>query len=241
MQDPMMGVYIGVGVLAVFVIIMIIVIPKQIRKAKSRAQNAGQQMANEIERRTGLKPVGNGFEGDYKGYHIRIEKGLGTNESAIWDAKMDFFSGSSEVRDLHGRDTYYPIVRVWLTKEGANFPDVTLFQKSNYFLDTDEFWNNRINGRIPDEMKNDVDASILIKKASFYGDVDGAQKMVSSAALKNLLSTWIYPDIRAEGSQVKLELNNKNIQAKWSYKKTSANDWLIQAADICVATADALQ
>lgn len=236
----MLGVYVGIGVLALFVIIMIIVIPKQIRKAKNRVKSATEDYTREIELKTGLKFNGSAFEGIYKGYKVKLAKSMGSNQQAIYEATSDMISGSSFNRNLHGRNTVYPVVKVWLEKPGANFPLVYLFENSNYFLNTDEFWNNRINGRIPEDAKVDVDAKPLSKKAKFYGDADAAQKMVASPQLQSLMSTWVYPDIRANGDKVTLELNNSNILSKLGYKKTAETGYLVQAVDICVATADAL-
>jgi hypothetical protein len=247
-DQAMMGMYIGVGVLILFVIIMIIVIPKQIRKAKARGQQAAVDQGKEMKAKTGLDFSGNGFQGEYKGYQVNLVKSLGNNSAAINDAKRDMVSdfifgddGDNEWEDLHDRSTVFPIIKVWLTAPGQNFPDVTFFQTSNFFLSTDEYRNNRINGRIPDEQKLDLDADDLHKRADFYGDAQGAQKMLKSAELRRLMSSWVYPDIRAEGQQVILELNHSNIINKWGYKKTSGTEYLVQALDICVATADALK
>ena len=247
-DQAMLGMIIGIGVLVVFVIIMIIVIPKQIRKAKARGKQYAADLGKEMEVKTGLKPVNNGFEGNYKGYHLRIEKGMGSNKAAQTDASAEllgnFFGTTNSTLQqdsLHGRSTVYPTLKVFLTAAGQNFPDVTLFQSSNFFLNSDEYRNNRINGRIPDEKKLDIDADPLHKKANFYGDEQGAQKMLSSVELKQAINDWVYPDIRAEGEQIVLELNHSNIINKLGYKKTSGTDWMVQAADICVATANALK
>ena len=237
----MMGVYIGVGVFILFVIIMIIVIPRQIRKARKKGQEYGQDMARTLESRLGLKwSGGQDFSGTYQGYHIVLTKTLGSNTEKIKDAVTDTIFGSRNPTNLHGQHTVYPALRVKLSKSGANYPDVTLFQTSNFFMNNDEYWNNRWNGRIPDESKLSVDADPLNKKAALYGDATGAQKWLDSAELRQLMSTWIYPDLRAERDEVKLELNHSNIITKWGHKKTSGTDWMIQGVEICVAAAKAL-
>jgi hypothetical protein len=241
-EQAMMGVYIGIGVFAVFVIIMIIVIPRQIRKGRQKGREYGENMAREIESRLGLKwNGGSDFVGKYKGYDVTLTKFLGSNTEKIREGVSDAVFGSRNPTSLHGQNTVYPALRVKLTKADANFPDVTLFQTSNFFMNNNEFWNNRWNGRIPDDAKLDLDADPLHKKANLYGDRASAEKWLNSAELRQLMSGWIYPDLRAERDEVRLELNHSNINQKWGHKKTSGTEWMIQGVEICVAAAKALQ
>ena len=247
-DQAMLGMIVGIAVLAIIILIVVIFVPRQIRKAKARAADYAKDLGAEIKSATGLVMNGNSFEGEYKGYQIKLVKGMGSNKAAIRDAENDMVNdwlwgddGDDEWADLHDRSTVYPTLKVWLTDASANFPDVTFFQTSNFFLNTDEYRNNRINGRIPDEEKLDIDADDLHKRGNFYGDQTGAMKMLNDAELKSLMRSWVYPDVRAEGTQVILELNHSNIINKWGYKKTSGSEWMIQAVDICVATANALK
>jgi len=239
--NPMMGAYIGIGVGVLFALIMIIVIPRQIRKAKAHGKQAGDKMISDMESRTGLKWDGAAFSGNYKGYTIRMVKGLGKNAAKTFDGVVDILTDAKYKENMSTNTMIYPTLKVWLEKPGANFPDVTLFETGNFFLKNDEFWNNRVNGRIPEDSKLDIDADPLHKKGTFYGSADGARKMLDSSELKQLMSTWIYPDLRADKSQITLELNNPSIIPKWGHPKTTAIDWMIQGADICVATARALE
>ena len=243
-----LGLIVGICVLVVIILVVAIVIPRQIRKGKERARQHVHDQTVGMKEKTGLDFSGDGFEGQYKGYHVKLVKSMGKNQAAFTDATNDTISdwlfgddGDDEWADLHDRSTYFPTIKVWLTDTNANFPDVTFFQTSNFFLNTDEYRNNRTNGRIPDEQKLDIDADALHKRGKFYGDQTGAMKMLNDPELQRLMKTWVYPDIRAEGTQVILELNHSNIINKWGYKKTSGNEWMIQAIDICVATANALK
>lgn len=240
-QVPMLGVYIGIGVGVLFVLIMIIVIPRQIRKAKQHGKAAGEKMMQDVETRTGLKWDGAAFVGNYKGYNIKMVKALGTNKAKAFDGVSDILMGSKYQENMSTNTMVYPTLKVMLEKPGANFPDVTLFETGNFFLKNDEFWNNRVNDRIPEDAKLNIDADPLHKKGTFYGSPEGAQKMLNSAELKQLMSTWIYPDLRADKTIVTLELNNPSIIPKWGHTKTSGVDWMIQGVDICVAAAKALE
>ena len=239
--NPMMGAYIGIGVGILFVLIMIIVIPRQIRKAKQMGKQAGENMMRDIENRTGLKWDGAAFVGNYKGYNIRMVKSLGNNKAKAFDGVVDILTDARYKENMSTNTMVYPTLKVWLDRPGANYPDITLFETGNFFLKNDEFWNNRINGRIPDDAKLDIDADPLHKKGTFYGSAEGAQKLLNSAELRQLMSSWIYPDLRADKSQVTLELNNPSIIPKWGHNKTSGVDWMIQGCDIVVAAAKALE
>lgn len=238
--NPMLGAYIGIGVGVLFVLIMIIVIPRQIRKAKHAGQNAADKMIKDFEMKTGLKWNGQVFAGNYKGYQARVEKNIAYNKAKIFDGVTDIVFDSKYKENISGNTTVYPTLKITLEKAGANFPDITLFQTGNFFLNNDEFWNNRVNGRIPEDSKLDIDADPLHKKATFYGSAEGARKMLDSSELKNLMSGWIYPDVRANSNKVTLELNNPSIIPVWGHNKTSGVDWLVQGLDICVATGNAL-
>ena len=241
-EQAMMGVYIGIGVFAVFVIIMIIVIPKQIRKARKKGQDHSQKVAQEMQSRLGLKwNGGQDFTGSYQGYNVILTVFMGSNTEAIKDAVTGTVFGSRNSGNLHGKHTVYPALRVKISKPGVNYADVTLFQTSNFFMNNDEYWNNRWNGRIPDDAKLDLNADPLNKKGDLYGDPTNAQKWLNSTELCGLMSTWIYPDLRAEQDEVKLELNHSNITVKRGYKKTSGIEWMIQGVEICVAAAKALE
>lgn len=239
--NPMLGAYIGIGVGVLFVLIMIIVIPRQIRKAKQRGKETGEKMMQDVEMRTGLKWNGSAFVGNYKGYNLKMVKALGTNKAQAFDGVVDILTDAKYKQNMSNNTMVYPTLKVMLEKPGANFPDVTLFETGNFFLKNDEFWNNRVNGRIPEDAKLSIDADPLHKKGTFYGSAEGAQKMLNSAELKQLMSTWIYPDLRADKTIVTLELNNPSIIPKWGHTKTSGIDWMIQGCDICVAAAKALE
>ena len=239
--NPMLGVYIGIGIGVLFVLIMIIVIPRQIRKAKQHGKVAGEKMMQDVETRTGLKWDGAAFVGNYKGYNIKMVKALGSNKAKAFDGVSDILMGSKYKENMSTNTMVYPTLKVMPEKPGANFPDITLFETGNFFLKNDEFWNNRVNGRIPEDAKLDIDADPLHKKGTFYSSAEGAQKMLNSTELKQLLSTWIYPDLRADKTIISLELNNPSIIPKWGHTKTSGVDWMIQGIDICVAAAKALE
>lgn len=238
--NPMLGAYIGIGVGVLFVLIMIIVIPRQIKKAKQRGQQSANNMIKDFENRTGLKWNGQQFAGTYKGYAAKVEKNIAYNKAKIADGVTDILFDSKYKSNMSGNTTVYPTLKIWLEKTDANFPDVTLFQTGNFFLNNDEFWNNRVNGRIPDDSKLDLDADPLHKKGTFYGNADGARKMLDSAELKSLMSSWIYPDLRADKTKITLELNNPSIIPKWGHDKTTGIDWMVQGLDICVAAGNAL-
>lgn len=251
MNDPAtLGMITGGGFLILFVIIMIIVIPRQMRKARNRGKEAGEAMARDIEQRLGLKFDGRVFRGNYKGYQVTLEKRLGSNNTAFRDqgAAMigSVISGkpmsSSMQNRTHGRDIYFPVVEVELSVAGAQFPDLRLYEKVNYFVNTDQKRDDWRDGREPSAPSLDINTDALYKKAKFYGnDFAAAEKLTSSPALKSLLDSWIYLDLRIQGDKVKLLLDNNNIINKWGHKKTSDTDWLVQAVDICASTADALK
>lgn len=236
----MLGAYIGIGVGVLFVLIMIIVIPRQIKKARQRGQQSANNMIKDFENRTGLKWNGQQFAGTYKGYNAKVEKNIAYNKAKIADGVTDILFDTKYKSNMSGNTTVYPTLKIWLEKTDANFPDVTLFQTGNFFLNNDEFWNNRVNGRIPDDSKLDLDADPLHKKGTFYGNADGARKMLDSAELKGLMSSWIYPDLRADKTKITLELNNPSIIPKWGHDKTTGIDWMVQGLDICVAAGNAL-
>lgn len=238
--NPMLGAYIGIGVGVLFVLILIIVIPRQIRKAKQRGQAAADTMIRDFEGRTGLKWNGQQFTGTYKGYTARVEKNIAYNKAKIFDGVSDMITDARYKENLSGNTTVYPTLKIWLEKADANFPDVTLFQTGNFFLNNDEFWNNRVNGRIPDDSKLDINADALHKKGTFYGSADGAHKLLNSTELRVLLPNWIYPDLRADKTKITLELNNPSIIPVWGHTKTSGIDWMVQGLDICVAAGNAL-
>ena len=238
--NPMLGMYIGIGVGVLFVLIMIIVIPRQIKKAKQRGQQTADNMIRDFENRTGLKWNGQQFTGTYKGYHARVEKNIAYNKAKIFDGVTDMVFDSKYKENMHGNTTVYPTLKIWLEKNGVSYPDVTLFQTGNFFLNNDEFWNNRVNGRIPEESKLDINADPLHKKGTLYGSADGANKLLNSAELRQLMTSWIYPDLRANNSVITLELNNPSIIPSWGHNKTSGIDWMVQGLDICVAAGNAL-
>lgn len=217
-----------------FIIVMaVIIIPLVIIKAgKSRKRSSN--FFPELAQATGLQMKDNGLGGNYKGYQLHFHYSMSGNVLAGYNLIK---TGNSNV---WGKNTMFPTLHVEVQNEKP-FPPLAIFDPPGVFLETHQFLQGLVLGKNPDWPKLNIDGSVLRRGIHLYGDAIAGQKAVQSQELRNLLSTWKYTDIRMEGNQLKLTLDNNSAPSTIGLNKMYSHSFVIQALDIAVAAAKAVQ
>ncbi|HYG52828.1 MAG TPA: hypothetical protein VD905_18125 [Flavobacteriales bacterium] len=229
-QDEIMkyAPYIAIGFFALLAIIIIPVVLRKTRKKQKEAANFFPELAN----KTGLVINNDVLTGNYKGFDVRFGYRLGNNLRASYQT----LTGNS---NAHGANAIYPTVHVEVITPN-NMPAMAIYEKPGLFSHTNQRIQDVLTGRDPKYPKI-ADADNLRKNLDIYGtDAAAAQKIMDSAALKQLLSNWKYTDIRTEGNNLKLTLDNNSVNATIGIQKMYTHEFAIQALDIAVEAARAL-
>lgn len=222
--------YIVIG----FIILMaVIIIPLVIIKTSKSRKNANNFFP-ELARMTGLQFSENGLSGMYKGYQLHFQYRMSGNVFAAYNLLS---TGNSNV---WGKNAMFPTMHVEVYSE-KDFPQLAIFDPPGVFLETHQFIQGLITGKNPDWPKLNIDGNVLRRGIHLYGDAVAGQKAVQSQELRNLLSTWKYTDIRMEGNQLKLTLDNNSAPSTIGFNKMYSTTFVVQALDIAVATAKAVQ
>lgn len=217
-----------------FIIIMaIIIIPLVIIKA-GKSRRRSNNFFPELAQMTGLQLTDNGLSGIYKGFQLHFQYRLNANAFAAYNLLS---TGNSNV---WGKNTMFPTMHVEV--QGTKpFPQLAIFDPPGVFLETHQFLQGLVLGKNPDWPKLNIDGSVLRRGIHLYGDPIAGQKAVQSQELSNLLSTWKYTDIRMEGSSLHLALENNSAPSTIGLRKMYSHAFVIQALDIAVAAAKAVQ
>jgi len=230
MQSPIIH-YIPFIFIGVMILMALIIVPTVYRYTRRKQKEAFNMLPN-LARRMGLQAKSNGVVGNYKGYHIDITMGLSTNYAKAYSA-----ISSVDASKMYGKQTFSSRLEVFLHSDTNSFPPLAFYQSMNW-LRTHQKIQDIILEREPNLPKMDIDTQEL-KKIQVYGtNTFTAEKIINDPKVKKLLSNWIYPDIRMSGNQVHLLLDNNNLLNEMG-KRLSNSDYIVQAADICVAVADA--
>ncbi|MFZ5553951.1 MAG: hypothetical protein ACOZCO_12615 [Bacteroidota bacterium] len=231
MDMTQMAPFIGIGVV---VLMAIIIVPLVLRKTRKK-QNDAQNFFPELAQKTGLRVDYDKLVGNYKGYDVSLQYKVNINAMSAYKLVS---SGKSNV---YGTNAVYPQIHVQVKRNGERFPAIAIYDKPGMFMYTSQWIQDLFTGKHPDYPKMNVDGDQLKKGVDLYGvDESAAHQLMSSAELKNLLSTWKYTDIRLEGDTCKLTLDNNSVAAGIGIQKMYTHDFAIQALDIAVAAASAV-
>lgn len=232
-MDPNMFSMMPYYVIGGFILMAAIIIPLVIAKT-SKSRKKSNNFFPELAQMTGLQLSDNGLSGIYKGYQLHFQYKLNVNAFAAYKT---ITTGNSNV---WGKNAVFPTVHVEVHSTEA-FPPFAIYDPPGAFMQSHQFFQDLITGKKPGWEKLDIDGSPLRKGVHFYGDATAAQKTLQSQELKNLLSTWKYTDIRMEGNTLSLVLDNNNAPSTIGLKKLYTHAFAIQAMDIAVAAAKAVQ
>lgn len=221
--------YITIGI---FAFMAIIIIPLAIRKARKGRSNANKFFP-ELAQKTGLQLNGSGISGNYKGYQISLQYQLNVNAMAAYKT----LSGRST---SSGKNAMFPTLHVEISSP-MPFPQLAIYDPPGVLSHTSQFVQDIFTGKKPGWGKLSINGDQLRRGVDLYGDETAGQKVVSSMELKNLLSTWKYTDIRMEGNNLKLLLDNNSAPSTIGITKMYTHAFAIQALDIAVAAAKAVQ
>jgi len=223
--------FIGIGVV---ILLAIIIVPLVLRKTRNK-QNDATKFFPELAQKTGLHVDYDKLVGNYKGFEVSLQYKLNVNAMSAYSLLK---TGNSNV---HGTHALYPQIHVHVRKPGEHFPALAIYDKPGFFTYTNQWIQDLFTGKHPQYPKMDLDATPLKKGIDIYGmDSGAANKLLSSAELRNLLSSWKYTDIRCEGDTCKLTLDNNSVAAGIGLQKMYTHDFAIQALDIAVAAAAAV-
>lgn len=232
-MDPNMYSMMPYYTIGFFVILAIIIIPLVIIKA-SKGRKKANNFFPDLAQRTGLQLTDNGLSGNYKGYQLHFQYKMSGNVLAGYNLLT---SGNSNV---WGKNTMFPTMHVEVQSEKP-FPQLAIYDPPGAFMQTHQFLQDLVTGKKPGWEKLDIDGSVLRRGINLYGDATAAQKTVQSQELRNLLGTWKYTDIRMEGNKLKLVLDNNSAPSTIGLKKMYSQEFVIQALDIAVTAAKAVQ
>jgi len=221
--------YIAIGF---FVLLALIIVPLVLRKTRRKRKEANKFFP-ELAQKTGLQVDDTGLKGTYKGFDVHFRYKIHTNAMAAYKT---IATGNS---NAYGANAVFPTVHVDVVSPGK-LPAMALYEKPGLFSHTSQVIQDVFTGKDPNYPKL-ADADNLRKGLDIYGtDAGAAQKLMDSAALKQLLSTWKYTDIRTEGNGLKLTLDNNSVAATIGIQKMYTHEFAIQALDIAVEAAKAL-
>ncbi len=215
-----------------FILIALIVIPLAIRKARKGRKKANNFFP-ELAQRTGLRVNGDHLTGMYKGYQVKLQYKLNMNAMSAYKT---ISTGKSNV---YGKHSVFPTLHVEVMSP-MPFPQLAIYDPPSLWS-TSQFIQDAVIGKKPDLPQLDIDGGSFRKGVNFYGDETAAHKLMQSQELKMLLSTWKYTDIRMEGNLTKLTLDNNNASTTIGLNKMYTQPFAIQALDIAVAAARAVQ
>ena len=223
--------FIAIGV---FVLMAIIIVPIVLRKTRKK-RNESENFFPELAQKTGLRLNHDHLEGNYKGFNMHFQYKLGLN---IISAYKTISTGNSNV---YGKNAVFPTVHAIITLDQP-VGGVALYETLGILSHTNQKIYDIIQGKGKEYPKLDLDASQLKNGHQIYGnDQEAAQRLLSSAELKSLLSNWKYTDIKSEGNVVKLTLENNSAPSTIGIQKLYTHDFAIQAMDIAVAAAKAIR
>lgn len=223
------GMYIGLGVFALMVLIIVPLVLRSVRGKQKSANNFFPDLA----RRTGLNLSDNGLTGNYKGYNVHLQYSLSGN---VMSAINLLSSGNS---NAYGKNAMFPTLHVTLTANG-NFPAVMLYETPGLLSHTSQRIQDFVAGNGPDLPKLNLPGSKLKTGIDVYAlDGNAGGKVASSDELANLLRNWRYTDVKIGGNQVKLSLDNNSASSTIGIQKMYTPEFAIQALDITVAAANA--
>lgn len=223
------GMYIGLGVFFLMVLIIVPLVLRSTRKARNQANNFFPELA----RMTGLQLSDNGLHGNYKGYNVHLQYSLGGN---VMSAVHLISSGNSNV---YGKNAMFPRLHVTLNAP-VNFPQVQLYETPGLLSHTSQRIQDLIEGDGPTLPKQEIHGSKLKTGIDVYCvDPDAGGKVASSQELANLLRNWRYTDINIGGNAVHLKLDNNSAPSTIGIQKMYTHEFAIQALDIAVAAANA--
>ena len=232
-MDPKIASMMPYFVIGGFALMAIIIIPTVIMKT-SKARKKSNNFFPELAQMTGLQLNGNGLSGHYKGYQLSFEYKLNVNAVAAYSTIV---TGKSNV---YGKNAMFPTLHVEIIS-ASPFPQLAIYDPPGVLSHTSQFIQDIFTGKKPGWEKLDINGSQLRSGIDLYGDPIAGQKVVQSQELKNLLSTWKYTDIRTDGNTLKLVLNNNSAPSTIGIAKMYTHAFAIQALDIAVAAAKAVQ
>lgn len=221
--------YITIGI---FVFMFLIIVPLVIRKTR-RARKKSTHFFPELAQRTGLQLNRNGLSGNYKGYQMNFQYQLNVNAMAAYKT-ISGSTGSS------GKNAVFPTLHVEITS-AMPFPQLAIYDPPGVLSHTSQFIQDIFTGKKPGWAQLKINGDQLKRGIDLYGDETAGQKAVNSQELKMLLSTWKYTDIRMEGNMLKLVLDNNSASSTIGIQKMYTHVFAIQAMDIAVAAAKAVQ
>jgi hypothetical protein len=211
-----------------FALMALIIVPTMIRKSRNAIKKS-RNFLPDLCARTGLSPYkDNGVAGMYKGYQVQ----------AFVSLKSGYVGRDSGSR-RNARP--YPALKVMLTDPKVIFPNIALYDRNtSWQIDSGRIeYLKQKEPRLP--LMEDVDASSLHKEICVFGtDRTDAEVLIRSAELKQALVNWYYPDIRFEGKNVIVSLDNEMTLSKYG-DRLSDPSYIIQAMDMGVAAANALK
>ena len=211
-------------------IIIFVVVLRKTGKKRKQASNFFPELAQ----RTGLQVNGDHLAGNYKGYQITLQYKLNVNAVAAYKTLS---TGKSNV---YGKNAMFPTLHVEITS-AMPFPQLAIYDPPGILSHTSQVIQNMFTGKTPGWGKLNIDGDRLRRGVHLYGDELAGQKVVNSQELKNLLSTWKYTDIRMEGNHLKLLLDNNSASSTIGITKMYTHAFAIQALDIAITAAKAVQ
>jgi len=223
------GMYIGLGI---FALMVLIIFPIVFRKTR-RAQKQANDFFPNLGRQTGLQVSDSGLHGMYKGYQVHLAYSLGAN--VMSGVKM-FTSGNT---NAYGKNTMFPRLHVTLHHTG-NTPSVTLYDTPGLLSHTSQRIQDFVTGAGPDLPAMQIPGSKLKSDIGIYTmDQNIGTRLATNDELARVLQGWKYTDIRLNGNQVKLSLDNNSAPSTIGIQRMYTPQFAIQALDITVAAANA--
>lgn len=221
--------FLCIGGFIFMAIIIFVVVMKRTGKARKKANNFFPELAQ----RTGLQLADNGLSGMYKGYQVHFQYKLNVNAMAAYKT----LSGRSNVS---GKNAMFPTLHVEVMS-ALPFPQLAIYDPPGVLSHTSQWVQDIFTGKKPGWEKLNIDSGSFKRGVDFFGDAFAAQKAMQSQELKMLLSNWKYTDIRMEGNQCKLLLDNNSAPSTIGITKMYTHTFAIQALDIAIAAAKAVQ